>query len=333
MYHLQFAYPFIFSIFIPALIIFIIYRLKFYHYPTYSYPLTDTIAAQLQQPKLFPHKKILFILRVTSLIILTFLIARPQWTDSRSTVNVKGVDIMIALDVSASMNLYDNLKNPVTRIDTAKTEALRFIDYRKNDPIGLVIFAQDAVSLCPLTLDKNILKNLCQNIKLGFIPDVSTALATGLATAVSKLRYSKAKSKMIILLTDGQPTEPGEKITMDTAIELAKKQGIKIYTIGIGNKDGGYIIDQFRRAYPQPNSINEQLLQHISQETGGKAFRANNATEMKEIYKTIDALEKTKYETKLFQKKHEALTPFIWILLFIVMLELLLRLFVWRGIL
>ena len=331
MYHLHFAYTNILYIFLPIWILLLIYRWKFYKAPVYLFPLTSMIS-QTPLAKKSHRKTIFFLLRSLILLITILLIARPQWTDSRTQTNVEGIDIIITLDVSGSMQLFDDLQNRQLRINVAKNEALRFVEKRINDPIGIVIFGADSISRCPLTLDKNILKEIIGQIKLGTINQNGTSLATGLATAVNKLRHSKAKSKIIILLTDGQPTQETEKVTIETAINLLKQYNIKVYTIGIGNKNGGYFQTAFGFIEQAADSINEKLLQNIAQETGGKYFRANNPAEMRTIYNTINALEKTKYKTNLFQKYYEAFSSFIWIMLFILITELILKLFIWRGI-
>lgn len=337
-YLFQFAYPQLLYIFIPLWIALILYRLQFHRSPVYRYPLTSQLKAQpstkKHQSKLTTRyrKPILFLLRSSLLLGLIFLIARPQWVDRRSKVNVEGVDIIMALDVSGSMRLFDDIKDRRQRIDVAKQEAIRFIDKRTDDPIGIVIFAADAVSRCPLTLDKTILRSITRGLRLGVINPNGTSLATGLATAVNKLKGSKAKSKIIILLTDGQPTPQTELVTIDTALDLAKKLDIKIYTIGVGNKKGGYVQSAFGFIEQVPDSIDEQLLRKIARETNGRYFRGNNPRELKEIYETINKLEKTEYETDLFSRYYEAFSSFIWVILLLVFTELLLSLFIWRGI-
>jgi Ca-activated chloride channel family protein len=279
------------------------------------------------------HTKIFFILRCLTLLFLIFLIARPQWVDRRSRVNVNGVDIALTLDVSGSMRVFDSLQDKRSRIDVAKQEAARFIKKRIDDPIAIVIFGADAVCICPLTLDKTILQSIIRKIKLGTINPRGTSLATGLATAVNKLKHSKAKSKIIILLTDGKPTPETEKVTVETALTIAKKLKVKIYTVAIGNKQGGYVTSAFGMVQQIQDSVNEDLLKTIARQTGGEFFRANNPQEMKKIYEKINRLEKTTYETNLFSRYYEAFYLFIWIIIFLIFSELILKLFVWRGIL
>lgn len=316
----------------PLLAIAIIYRVKFYRQVRYRYPLTQQCLNHGLAKKV-PYKKIFFLLRLGTLLSLLFLVLRPQWLDEKSYINVDGVDIMLALDVSGSMQLFDDPNDQRQRIDIAKEEAIRFIEKRTNDPIGIIIFGREALSRCPLTLDKMILKEIVGSIELGNIDPCGTWLGTGLATAINRLRTSKAKSKIVILLTDGQPTPP-EKIEPPLAIEMAKKYGIKVYTIGIGNEHGGYIRNPFGMlAQAQEEGLNVALLQTIAEQTGGMFFRAQNQRDMRMIYDKIDNLEKTSLQTTVFHNYYEAFLNFIWIVLLLFGLELVLRLFIWRGIL
>jgi Ca-activated chloride channel family protein len=230
------------------------------------------------------------------------------------------------------MQLFDDLKDQRPRIEAAKSEAIRFTEKRIDDPIGVVLFARDAVSWCPLTLDKKILKEMIGSIQLGVIDPGGTWLGTGLATALNRLRSSKSKTKIVILLTDGQPTPP-EKIDPSVSIDIAQKLGIKVYTIGIGGEHGAYI-DQppfgIQRV-PDPG-VNVALLQTIAQQTGGQFFRANNPKEMHQIYEKIDALEKTTIQTSMFHRYYEAFVSFIWFVLLLLFLECMARFFIWRGV-
>lgn len=318
-------------ILLPIFIFAFVYRLLFYHHLYYYYPLTKELKKNNITTSPY-HKKILFLLRSIILCGLLFLIMRPVWVDEHSKINIEGIDIILAIDVSDSMNIFDDLQDRRPRIAVAKEEAIRFIEKRVDDPIGVVIFGREAISRCPLTLDKQILKELVGNLAIGIINPNETWLGTGLATAINRLRNSKAKSKIIILLTDGEPT-PGEKIDPETAIDLAKKFGIKVYTIGIGNEHGGYFNHPMLGTMKIPElSINITLLKKIADETHGKFFRASNPKDLRIIYDTIDKLEKTEYQTTLFHKYYEAFLTFIWVILALLCLEFILRLFVWRGV-
>ena len=328
---LRFAYPKVFLILFPIFILALVYRFLFYKSPVYTYPLAGLIK-KYGYAKNNTHKVVLFVLRGLALFLMIFFIARPQWMDFRSKINVDGVDMMITLDVSGSMQLFDDLKNPKPRIEVAKFEAIKFINKRENDPIGVVVFGAESVSKCPLTLDKQILKNVVSSIKLGDVNHNGTSLATGLATAVNRLKNSASKSRIIILLTDGQPTPQTEKVSIENSIALLKEFGIKTYTIAIGNVEGGFVRNPFGFVDQVRDSVDEELLKKIANETNGKFFRANNPKEMSEIYDTIDQLEKTKRETDMFSRYYEAFCPFIWIVTILFLAEILLKLFVWQSI-
>lgn len=327
---LRLAYFQLIYVLIPIFILAILYRLKFYQSPVYKYPaIRIFLGSNFIRSNFF--KKILMILRITTLAGLLFLIMRPQWVDERSKVNVEGVDIVLAIDVSGSMEYIDDLSERKPRIDVAKAEAIRFIEKRPNDPIGIVMFGMEAISRCPLTLDKVILKEIVGSIQIGEIDQRGTWLGTGLATAINRLRNSKSKSKVVIMLTDGAPTPP-ERIEPDVAVEMAKQFNIKIYTIGIGNEKGCFVNHPIFGWQQIPEySLNVKLLRDIAQKTGGKFFKAGNSKEMRLAYDTIDKLEKTKIESELFHNFYEAFLTFIWIILALLGIEFLLRFLIWRG--
>ncbi|MFA5074547.1 MAG: VWA domain-containing protein [Candidatus Babeliales bacterium] len=329
MHVLKFAYNNIFYIFIPIYLIILFYRIKFSKESIYSYTL-GTFLKNKNLIKKLNHNKILFFLRALTLLFLIFLIARPQWIDTNSKIKSEGVNIILTMDVSGSMQVFDDLHDKRTRIQVAKDEAIKFIDKRIDDPIGIVIFAKDVVSRSPLTLDKNILKQIVSELEIGYINSEGTSLGTGLAMAVNRLVKSKVKSKIIILLTDGAPTP--EKINPDVAIDLAKQFGIKIYTIGIGNPRGSFINHPVFGLQRVRTDVDMQLLEKIAKQTGGQFFMANNPAHLRDVYNKIDKLEKTEYETDIFHNYYEAFLDFIWIFLLILGLELFLKLFIWRSI-
>ncbi len=328
---LRFAYPFLLWVLLPVFIVAVIYRIKFYRYPRYVFPLSSFFVASGFSGRYSYRRYVLFVLRAVSLFLLIIFAARPQWVDERSTVNVNGVDIMIALDVSGSMQLVDDLKDPQQRIEVAKKEAIRFVDKRSSDPIGLVLFGADAISRCPLTLDKQILKDMIGRIELGVINPNGTSLGTGLSVALNRLKNSKAKSRIVVLLTDGQPSPQTDMIDPVHAIDLAKQLGIKVYTIGIGSESGGYASFAGVGMRHVPDSINAGLLERIAKETGGQFFRAQNPKDMRAVYDKIDQLEKTEIETNLFHNYYEAFLHFIWLVFLLIAVEYGLRLFLWRG--
>jgi Ca-activated chloride channel family protein len=328
---LRFANITFLYLFLPLLLAVLVYRFFLYKPPLFIYPLADQLADNGLVKRSY-HKFILNTLRLATLIGLLVLILRPQWVDERSKINVDGRDIILAIDVSGSMQLFDDLNDQRPRIEAAKSEAIRFTERRIDDPIGIVLFARDAVSWCPLTLDKKILKEMLGTIQLGVIDPGGTWLGTGLATALNRLRTSKSKTKIVILLTDGQPTPP-EKIDPSVSIDIAQKLGIKVYTIGIGGEHGAYINQPpFGIQQVQDPGVNVALLQTIAQKTGGQFFRANNPKEMHQIYEKIDALEKTTIQTSMFHRYYEAFVSFIWFVLLLFGLEFMARFFIWRGV-
>lgn len=292
-----------------------------------TYPLASTFAQQGMNSRHI-HKKLLNILRIFILVILALLIARPQLVDLRSLLPVEGIDIILALDVSGSMEMRDDKKDKRMRIDIAKEEALRFVQKRENDALGLVLFGNIAISKCPLTFDKNILKDSINDISLGFIDPNGTVLATGLTTAINRLKKSKSKSKVIILLTDGEPSE--WDMDPNVAIKAAQQLDIKIYTIGIGSDEVRQTLHPFYGRVQLPR-VNTQLLDAIAQQTGGQSFLAKNPKEMRAVYDTIDALEKTEYEMPVYSKFYELYIPFVWFILLIMVLEIFTLSFVWFG--
>jgi len=242
------------------------------------------------------------VLQMLSLSMLIVALARPQSSNSWSNVTTKGIDIVIALDISSSMLAMDFQPN---RIEAAKDVATQFISGRTNDRIGLVIFSGESFTQCPLTTDRATVINMFRGIESGMIED-GTAIGNGLATAVSRLKDSNAISKVVILLTDGENNR-GE-IAPVTAAELAKTFGIRVYTVGVGTMGmAPYPIQtpfgvQVR---DMEVKIDETTLQKIASTTDGKYFRATNNNKLAEIYKEIDKLEKSKIDVKEYSKKQE----------------------------
>lgn len=328
MYFLRFAYSNLFYFFVPIFLLILLFKIKFGKKYVYSYSLTSFLKKNKIKSNCL-HKRILYFLRFSILFLLLILIARPQLVDSKSKVNIEGIDIVLTLDVSGSMQLFDDLNDRRSRIEVLKMEAASFIDKRINDPIGIVIFAKDVITLCPLTIDKKILKDIILDLQIGFIDESRTSLGTGLATGVNRLRNSKAKSKIIVLLTDGVPT-PREKVEPEKAIELAKQYGVKVYTIGVGKEHGGYGQGYFGIQRAQ-ETIDEKLLQDIAESTGGKFFRAHNPAQMRDVYNQIDKLERVQQEINIFHNYYEIFTSLIWLLLLLLCVEVFLRTVVWRG--
>lgn len=264
----------------------------------------------------------LFQIIVFSLFIIS--LARPEAVSREREHETKGVDIIIALDISGSM-LAEDFK-PENRLAVAKEEAKKFIRGRENDRIGLVVFAREAFTQCPLTLDYDILTGLLKEIQIGMVQD-GTAIGMGLATAVNRLRDSDAKSKVIILITDGENN--AGKIDPVTAAELARTFGIKVYTIGVGK--GGLVpfpINDplFGKRYVQAKvDIDEFALKRIADVTGGVFFRARDPQSLSEIYSRINELEKSEVKVHEYRSYGELFPDFLIPALLILALELVLR--------
>ena len=316
---------------IPYLIWYVMYRKK--TEPTMR--MSDTYAFRYAprswKVTLMPLSMLLRILAFTMTVLV---LARPQTQNAWSNKSVEGIDIMLAMDVSTSM-LAEDLKP--NRIEAAKQVASEFIAGRPDDNIGLSIFAGEAFTQCPMTTDHASLLNMLQNVRTdiaarGLIED-GTAIGMGLANAVSRLKESKAKSKVVILLTDGSNNR-GD-ISPMTAAEIAKSLGIRVYTIGVGTNNVA--------PYPMPVAggvqyvnipveIDTKTLSEIAAATEGDFYRATNTKELRNIYKEIDQLEKSKLNVKTFSKRYEAYQPFALVAILALLLEILLRITIFRRI-
>lgn len=301
-------------------------RLYFYKPNRYRYSLVRALLNAGFKNSPLPSKFLNF-LRLLTLGLLVLAVARPQLVDPTSEVTQEGIDIVVALDVSGSMTLFDDLEDQRSRITVALEEARKFIDKRVNDQIGLVLFANDVVSRVPLTADKNILDEILQETAIGTIDYRATKLGQALIVAAQRLQNSHAKSKIIILITDGAPSP--DDIPADTALAIAKKLGIKIYTVGIGGDQGGYMYDPMFGLIAQQAPINKELLRVIAKETGGAFFEAKNPTDMKKIYDTIDTLEKSMYQTPLYNNYYELIPYVLAGALSILFVEYILTSFFW----
>ena len=263
-----------------------------------------------------------FLLRLVSIAFIIAALARPQTKTDEQQAAGEGVDIVLAIDVSGSMTAQDFIPN---RMEAAKKVAQEFIDNRLTDRIAVVIFSGESFTQCPLTTDRAVLKAAVDNIRNGLLED-GTAIGDGLATSVDRLRNSKTKSKVVILLTDGENN--GGLIGPTNAKEIAKAFGVKVYTIGVGTEgyapfpvrtEMGVVMQQ------QKVTIDEKLLKEIASETGGKYFRAKDNAGLADIYKEIDGLEKSKVEISTFTRYTEKFFPFAIIAFGLLLLEFLLR--------
>lgn len=269
-------------------------------------------------------RHVLIVLRLFVLSALILVLMRPQSRSSFKDVKTEGIDIVIALDISSSMLAKDFKPN---RLDAAKELAIKFIDSRPNDRIGLVIFSGESFTQCPLTSDHAVIKNLFSGIKLGMLAD-GTAIGNGLATSVSRIKDSQAKSKVVILLTDGVNNQGS--VAPITAAEIAKAYGIRVYTIGLGTTGKAL---SFAGIYPDGTYayeymdvvIDEKTMTEIADMTGGKYFRATDNDKLKDVYKEIDRLEKTIFEEKNYTNKSEHFLPFAITAALLLLIEFLLR--------
>ena len=263
-----------------------------------------------------------FILRLLALACIILALARPQTSNDEQQTEGEGIDIILCIDVSGSMTAQDFTPN---RLEAAKKVAEDFVDHRTADRIGIVIFSGESFTQCPLTTDHTVLKLQIEQIRNGLLED-GTAIGSGLATSVDRLRGSKAKSKIIILLTDG--VNNGGLIDPSTAKEIAKAYRIKVYTVGVGTE--GYaptpvstpmgIVIQNEKV-----AIDEKLLQGISSETGGTYFRAKDNEALKNIYNQIDKLEKSKVEITTYHRYTEKFYPLVFAALGFLLLEVILK--------
>ncbi|MBL7951526.1 MAG: VWA domain-containing protein [Flavobacteriales bacterium] len=260
---------------------------------------------------------------VLGLGLLFIALARPQSEDNWQDVKREGIDIVIALDISASM-LARDLKPD--RLEASKRVAMDFIDGRPNDRIGLVVYEGEAFTQCPITTDHRVLKELFSEAHSGLI-DGGTAVGSGLATALNRLRESEAKSKVVILLTDG--VNNAGTVQPNDAAQIAEQLGVRVYTVGVGTRGKAlspvarYATGQYRYDHVDVE-IDEATMKSIADRTGGKYFRATDEKKLKDIYSEIDRLEKTRIKVTEHRSKHEEYEPYVLVGGLILLLGLLL---------
>ena len=267
------------------------------------------------------------ILRMLALACCIAALARPQQRNDIEISDGQGIDIVLCIDVSGSMLAQDFKPD---RLGAAKNVATDFIERRKGDRIGLVVFSGESFAMCPLTTDRAVLRTQIEAIENGILQD-GTAIGSGLASGVDRLKGSTSKSKVIILMTDGENT--GGLIDPQTAKEMAKTFGIRVYTIGVGTKGIAptpYQTPLGRQVVNEKVSIDEDLLKQIAKETNGQYYRATDNTELQNIYAAIDALEKSKVQSTTFRKSTEQFHPWVIAAILLLFLELALRYTVFR---
>ncbi|MBE6342054.1 MAG: VWA domain-containing protein [Lentimicrobiaceae bacterium] len=275
-------------------------------------------------------RHIVFVLEICALALFIIALARPQSSSKNKEVNVEGIDIVLAMDISSSM-LAADLKPD--RLEAAKSVASEFVKGRPNDRMGLVVFSGETFTQVPLTTDHGMMLNMLQDMKCGMLED-GTAIGDGLASAISRLKDSEAISKVVILLTDGDNN--AGSIDPSTAAEMAKLFGIRVYTIGAGTRGtapyptqtpfGGIQYQQV------PVTINDELLQQIATETGGKYFRAESKEKLEQIYAEIDKMERSKIQVNEFKRLHEEFYPLVMLGLFLLLLSFILKNTIFKSI-
>ena len=277
-------------------------------------------------------KPLLNVMRLLALSSLIIAMARPRTVDiSNQTKTTRGIDIVIAMDVSGSMLAKDLRPN---RMEALKEVAADFVEERPNDRIGLVLYASEAYTKTPVTSDKAVILEAIKSVKYDTVLQDGTGIGMGLSTAVNRLKDSKAKSKVIILLTDG--VNNAGFIEPETAADIAKQYGIKVYTIGVGTNGmaespyalapNGQILFQMMKV-----EIDEQLMRSIARKTDGKYFRATSNSKLAEIYASINKLETTEIEELKFYDYDEKYRPFVWLAGFLILFEIGLRNTIYRS--
>lgn len=249
-----------------------------------------------------------FVLRLVAIAGIIVALARPQTTDSSRTSRVIGTDIVLAIDISGSMNATDFTPN---RFEAAKQTATQFVNSRTSDNMGLVVFAGESLSLMPLTTDRAALTNAIQGVSMGALDD-GTAIGDGLSSAINRISSGHAKSKSIIMLTDG--TNNAGDVPPLTAAAIAKQKGIKVYTIGVGTNGSVQITDPYGFSTTTlETKIDEESLKAIAATTGGKYFRAKDEKMLQRVFEEIDSLEKTELDVSQFTQTDEDFMPWIWL--------------------
>lgn len=320
--HIEFAYPTMLTLFafVPALMW---WYVKKYNKHQAALKVSTTFSFTVSSFKnILRH--VPFVLRILALSCIILALARPRQHRDETLRKGEGIDIVLAMDVSGSMLSQDFHPN---RLEVSKEVAEQFIRSRPIDRIGLVIFSGESYTLCPITTDKNTLLELVNGLRSGMLQD-GTLIGEGLATAVDRLSKSDAKSKVVILLTDGKEEAPETRLIDPlTALEIAKTQGVKVYTIGMSAQNAIPVEENIKgKREPETNDfLDEQLLRRIAGETGGEYFRARDKLSLETIYQQIDKMEKSKIEVQSLRHYQEKFIPLLLIALGLLFAELVLR--------
>ncbi|MFI5185256.1 MAG: VWA domain-containing protein [Chitinophagales bacterium] len=320
--HIEFAYPKMLSLFafVPAL--------TWWYVKKYNSRQAALKVSTASSFTVSSFKNILrhlpFVLRLLALGCIILALARPRQHTDEQLRKGEGIDIVLAIDVSGSMLSKDFEPN---RLEVAKEVAEEFIRNRPIDRIGLVIFSGESYTLCPITTDKNTLLDQVNGLRSGMLQD-GTLIGEGLATAVDRLSKGQAKSKVVILLTDGKEEAPETRLIDPlTALEIAKTQGVKVYTIGMSAQNAIPVEENVkgRKQEPTNDFLDEQLLRRIAGETGGEYFRARDKLSLESIYQQIDKMEKSKIEIQSLRHYQEEFIPLLLVALGLLFVELVLR--------
>ena len=328
---LEFANPWLLTLLVLPLLM-VGWHFWQYHrmYPTLTLPILKGLEKH-RRPLRGYLKKYLFVWRALALVFLVIALARPQRAFREENVDTEGIDIVLAMDISQSMEARDFDPN---RLESAKEQARAFVKGRENDRIGLVIFAGQSFTQSPLTTDHGVIQQLLAELDFDMLREPGTAIGMGLASAVIRLKDSDAASRVVVLLTDGDNNTGS--IDPLTATQAAVQNGVRVYTIGVG-KDGEA---PFRMATPfggyrtvyQPVRLDEELLQSIAERTGGKYFNVRNNAALQEVYAEIDRLEKTRIEVTRITRRSEEFHWFLIIGGILLLIEWILRYAVVRSI-
>ena len=319
--NISFAHPWILLLLavVPLMIVWYVLRHKHIKAPV-NIPSLEMFGGGHRSPRMLLYH-LRFVLRCLAVTLLVIALARPQSKMSREEMEIEGIDIVLAMDVSGSMKGEDFKPN---RLEAAKDVALKFIDGRHNDRIALVEFAGEAFTQTPLTIDHNVLNRQLSAMRTGLLED-GTAIGDGLATAINRIKDSKAVSKVIILLTDGVNNRGS--IDPETAAELAGEYGIRLYTIGVGSRGEVLYHDEYGRPFHSRADLDEGLLTRMAESTdGGHYYRATNKKSLDEIFADIDKVEKTRIDVTQYRQTKDEYKPLLLLALLALALELLLRL-------
>lgn len=325
--HIEFAYPWVFTLLIVLPILIYEYILR-NRKSTASMLITTTHF--IKQPRTFKNVffHFPFVLRCLAIICLITALTRPREKFTEEQNTGEGIDIVLCFDISGSMTEKDFQPN---RLEAAKAVAAQFVEGRPGDRIGIVIFSNLSFTLCPVTIDHNAVLSQINNIQSGYLQDEGTAIGSGLATSVDRLRNNKTKTKIVVLLTDG--VDFGGTISPDIARDMAKVYGIKVYTIGVGSeREIEETVDSPFGPVTQKKKLeyNEGLLQMLASTTGGQYFHATDENALQKVYASINSLEKSKIRVTTFNRYTDKYFPWIIAALSLLILEMILRYSVFR---